>query len=103
MGRSHTWQIRRSEERLIRQPVYPKPSTTASTTAAPTQTPLRSTAAPPLRSYNRRHSRESRGTFGVPRLLRQSDMLDPLREEVLDANRELVRRGLVLYTFGNAS
>jgi L-ribulose-5-phosphate 4-epimerase len=30
-------------------------------------------------------------------------MLDPLREEVLDANRELVRRGLVLYTFGNAS
>jgi L-ribulose-5-phosphate 4-epimerase len=31
-------------------------------------------------------------------------MLFPqLREEVLDANRELVRRGLVLYTFGNAS
>jgi L-ribulose-5-phosphate 4-epimerase len=30
-------------------------------------------------------------------------MLDQLREEVLDANRELVRRGLVLYTFGNAS
>jgi len=26
-----------------------------------------------------------------------------LREEVLDANLELVRRGLVLYTFGNAS
>lgn len=29
--------------------------------------------------------------------------LDRLREEVLDANLELVRRGLVLYTFGNAS
>ncbi|MGA8104520.1 MAG: L-ribulose-5-phosphate 4-epimerase AraD, partial [Candidatus Acidiferrales bacterium] len=26
-----------------------------------------------------------------------------MREEVLDANLELVRRGLVLYTFGNAS
>lgn len=30
-------------------------------------------------------------------------MLKELREEVLDANLELVRRGLVLYTFGNAS
>ena len=30
-------------------------------------------------------------------------MLEPLREEVLEANLELVRRGLVLYTFGNAS
>ena len=30
-------------------------------------------------------------------------MLDALRAEVLDANLELVRRGLVLYTFGNAS
>lgn len=30
-------------------------------------------------------------------------MLKALREEVLDANLELVRRGLVLYTFGNAS
>ena len=29
--------------------------------------------------------------------------LDALREEVLEANLELVRRGLVLYTFGNAS
>ena len=29
--------------------------------------------------------------------------LQPLREEVLEANLELVRRGLVLYTFGNAS
>src|SRR5712692_7252797 len=29
--------------------------------------------------------------------------LDRLREEVLEANLELVRRGLVLYTFGNAS
>ncbi len=28
---------------------------------------------------------------------------DALREEVLEANLELVRRGLVLYTFGNAS
>ena len=30
-------------------------------------------------------------------------LLSALREEVLDANLELVRRGLVLYTFGNAS
>lgn len=29
--------------------------------------------------------------------------LDELRREVLEANLELVRRGLVLYTFGNAS
>jgi len=30
-------------------------------------------------------------------------LLKHLREEVLEANLELVRRGLVLYTFGNAS
>jgi L-ribulose-5-phosphate 4-epimerase len=30
-------------------------------------------------------------------------MLKALRDEVLEANLELVRRGLVLYTFGNAS
>ncbi len=30
-------------------------------------------------------------------------MLEKLKEEVLEANLELVRRGLVLYTFGNAS
>jgi len=30
-------------------------------------------------------------------------ILQNLREEVLEANLELVRRGLVLYTFGNAS
>jgi len=30
-------------------------------------------------------------------------MLTELREQVLEANLELVRRGLVLYTFGNAS
>lgn len=30
-------------------------------------------------------------------------MLEPLRVAVLEANLELVRRGLVLYTFGNAS
>lgn len=30
-------------------------------------------------------------------------MLDELRKQVLEANLELVRRGLVLYTFGNAS
>src|SRR5215831_12449143 len=30
-------------------------------------------------------------------------LLKSLREEVLDANLELVRQGLVLYTFGNAS
>jgi L-ribulose-5-phosphate 4-epimerase len=30
-------------------------------------------------------------------------LLEKLRKEVLEANLELVRRGLVLYTFGNAS
>jgi L-ribulose-5-phosphate 4-epimerase len=30
-------------------------------------------------------------------------MLERLKEEVLEANLEIVRRGLVLYTFGNAS
>src|SRR5271168_681974 len=30
-------------------------------------------------------------------------LLETLRKEVLDANLELVRRGLVLYTFGNVS
>jgi L-ribulose-5-phosphate 4-epimerase len=30
-------------------------------------------------------------------------LLDKLRTEVLEANLELVRRGLVIYTFGNAS
>jgi len=30
-------------------------------------------------------------------------MLETLRSEVLEANLELVRRGLVIYTFGNAS
>ncbi|MGC2636674.1 MAG: L-ribulose-5-phosphate 4-epimerase [Acidobacteriaceae bacterium] len=30
-------------------------------------------------------------------------MLEDLKSQVLDANLELVRRGLVLYTFGNAS
>src|SRR5579863_1802267 len=30
-------------------------------------------------------------------------MLEPLRAEVCEANLEVVRRGLVLYTFGNAS
>ena len=32
-----------------------------------------------------------------------SMLLKTLREEVLEANLELVRRGLVLYTFGNVS
>lgn len=30
-------------------------------------------------------------------------MLETLREQILEANLELVRRGLVVYTFGNAS
>ena len=30
-------------------------------------------------------------------------LLQQLREEVLEANRELVRKGLVIFTFGNAS
>jgi L-ribulose-5-phosphate 4-epimerase len=34
---------------------------------------------------------------------RRQNMLEKLKEAVLEANLELVRRGLVLYTFGNAS
>ena len=34
---------------------------------------------------------------------REAMLLQQLREEVLEANLELVRRGLVLYTFGNVS
>jgi L-ribulose-5-phosphate 4-epimerase len=40
----------------------------------------------------------SKGSVTVP-----TKSLQALREEVLEANLELVRRGLVLYTFGNAS
>ena len=36
---------------------------------------------------------------GIPEIM----LLQALRQAVLDANLELVRRGLVLYTFGNAS
>src|ERR1700727_2771742 len=34
---------------------------------------------------------------------RRTMLLENLRQQVLEANLELVRRGLVLYTFGNAS
>src|ERR1700727_1053155 len=34
---------------------------------------------------------------------RRTMLLESLRQQVLEANLELVRRGLVLYTFGNAS
>ena len=33
----------------------------------------------------------------------EARVLEALRAEVCEANLELVRRGLVLYTFGNAS
>src|SRR5207248_6086731 len=33
----------------------------------------------------------------------EARVLEALRAEVLEANLELVRRGLVIYTFGNAS
>jgi L-ribulose-5-phosphate 4-epimerase len=39
----------------------------------------------------------------VLKITGESMLLKNLREEVLEANLELVRRGLVLYTFGNAS
>lgn len=38
-----------------------------------------------------------------PSTIASARSLHALREEVLEANRELVRKGLVLYTFGNAS
>src|SRR5579885_2739797 len=41
---------------------------------------------------------------GGSRLVREGDnLLEALRTEVLEANLELVRRGLVIFTFGNAS
>jgi L-ribulose-5-phosphate 4-epimerase len=42
-------------------------------------------------------------SFGNPVENGETMLLKSLREEVLEANLELVRRGLVLYTFGNAS
>lgn len=39
----------------------------------------------------------------MPPTVSSSKALKELREQVLEANLELVRRGLVLYTFGNAS
>src|SRR5260370_27930393 len=38
-----------------------------------------------------------------PRSQGEARVLETLRAEVLEANLELVRRGLVIYTFGNAS
>ena len=42
-------------------------------------------------------------SVNFPPVLAKIMLLPQLREEVLEANLELVRRGLVLYTFGNAS
>src|SRR3954452_13704169 len=42
-------------------------------------------------------------TFAKFLLKRELTMLEQLREEVLEANLELVHRGLVIFTFGNAS
>jgi len=39
----------------------------------------------------------------MPQAVIDTKSIHSLREEVLEANLELVRRGLVLYTFGNAS
>ena len=39
----------------------------------------------------------------IPQSASSSSTLDALKEQVLEANLELVRRGLVLFTFGNAS
>src|SRR5215471_14117779 len=38
-----------------------------------------------------------------PHRQEEEGLLEALRAEVLDANLELVRRGLVIFTFGNAS
>src|SRR5690348_4619789 len=40
---------------------------------------------------------------GSPRGCEEARVLEALRTEVYEANLELVRRGLVIYTFGNAS
>src|SRR6266851_110818 len=40
---------------------------------------------------------------GIFRLTHEPMLLLELRKAVLEANLELVRKGLVLYTFGNAS
>src|SRR6202453_5117784 len=42
-------------------------------------------------------------SFNNPDKKGKTMLLKNLREEVLEANLEIVRRGLVLYTFGNAS
>src|ERR1041385_6216576 len=44
-----------------------------------------------------------RAYAALPRAREEDRLLEALRAEVLEANLELVRRGLVIYTFGNAS
>ncbi len=58
------------------------------------------------RSGNRRPSRSAtccRSCGGSRPAPGEERVLESLRTEVLEANLELVRRGLVIYTFGNAS
>ena len=50
-----------------------------------------------------RFGKETRAKMPSQLAVMPSKSLQQLREEVLEANLELVRRGLVLYTFGNAS
>src|SRR5260370_1369405 len=51
------------------------------------------------------YSRRSKAPHSTPALFCSASrmMLKSMREEVLEANLELVRSGLVLYTFGNGS
>ena len=51
----------------------------------------------------RRAAPSSRCSATTTRIDGERAMLARLREEVLEANLEIVRRGLVLYTFGNVS
>src|SRR5450631_2556641 len=81
----------------IRAKLRPALSDTSPSAGATPRQPLSATCcrhcvrSPPA-------SREKR-----PQAAREKSMLELLRAEVLEANLELVRRGLVLYTFGNAS
>src|ERR1043166_349882 len=63
----------------------------------------RSTRSPASCTFPSAAARHCRSCAASPRRQEEERVLEALRAEVLEANLELVRRGLVIYTFGNAS
>src|ERR1039457_6020301 len=108
---SHSWprvRFRRSKKRRTRC-VRPTRSWNQRTRKPrPIGSCIRSTGSCPARLDSRvprrRRSEASCRSCAGSRLVRGGEtVLEALRAEVYEANLELVRRGLVIYTFGNAS